>query len=419
MKRLLVLLLLVVLSFSLLGAKDISLKIIQVFSSPERTKILENIIADFEALNPGVTIELISPPYETAIPKVNLMMSTEQELDIVEVSDWLLSGLVSMGKLESLEPYIAASTELDYLVDGVLKSARVMNDTAYIMPNAVYVKTLFYRPDIFARFNLKNPPSTMGEMMAYARYITNRKDQFGFDWRGIDPVNFMDLVVTSFFDDIDPECMYKTVDGKLIFEDPRALEGLNFYLDLYFNTSPKDSINWGFDDQVNSFVSGITPILFQDPDTTGLLNNLLTDGAYKTAALPTGPGGKAYPTFGFAGWGIPTFSKNKEMAWKFIEFFNRPENGAYFCREYGALPVDKRVYEIDPYFSSDIFAGWAQMFAHPETYPMTEYPIDNPAWGDWFRFQGDIQERLLLKRLTPEKALQEFSKFWRDAGLMH
>lgn len=390
---------------------------IQVFSSPERTKIIENIIVKFEALNPGVKIELISPPYETAVSKVNLMMSTEQPLDIVEVSDWLLSGLVSMGKLESLEKFLAKSDQTQYFIDGVVEAARTVQNTAYIMPNAVYVKALFYRPDILAKYNILHAPYSMGEMAAISQYITNGKDQYGFTYRGIDPVNFMDLVVTSFFDDIDPKCMYKTKAGKIIFEDARALEGLKFYLNLYFKTSPKDSISWGFDEQVNAFVSGITPILFQDPDTTGLLNYLMKTGSYKTAPLPIGPGGKAYPTFGFAGWGIPTYSANKDMAWKFIEFFNLPENSAFFCKQYGALPVDSRVYKTDEYFSSEIFDGWNTMFSNPDTYQITAYPIDNEAWGEWFRFQGEMQQNLLLNKITPEKALQEFAKFWIDAGI--
>jgi len=394
-----------------------TLRLIQVFSSPERTKIIENIIDKFEAANPGVTVELISPPYETAVSKVNIMMSNEEPLDIVEVSDWLLSGLVSMGSLENMERYITHSEQAKYWVDGVVEAARTVDDTAYIMPNAIYVKTLFYRPDILEKYNIVGAPRSMGEMMAICQYITNGKDQYGFTYRGIDPVNFMDLVLCSFFDDIDPACMYKTASGKIIFEDSRALEGLKFYLDLYHKTSPKDSISWGFDEQVNSFVSGLTPILIQDPDTTALLNYLLTNGVYKTAPLPVGPGGKVYPTFGFGGWGIPSYSKNKDMAWKFIEFFNLPENAAYFCKQYGALPVDSRIYDQDPYFSSEVFAGWAEMFADPETYQITAYPIDNEVWGEWFRFQGDIQERLLMNRMTPEKALQEFTQFWKDAGI--
>lgn len=418
MKRFVVLLIALCLMVTALSAKDVTLRVIQVFTSPERTKILETIADKFEEENPGVTVELISPPYETAYNKIYLMVSTEQPLDVVEVGDWSLAGMASMGKLESLESYIANSNMTEHLIDGVVKSARIYNNTAYVMPNAVYVKTLFYKPDTLAKYNIETPPTTMGELMAYSKYLTEAdKAQFGFDWRGIDPVNFMDLVVTSFFDDIDPTCMYKTTDGTIIFEDERALEGLNFYLDLYYETAPKDAINWGFDDQINSFVSGVTPLLFQDPDTTGLLNSLLGVENYKTAPLPTGPGGKSYPTFGFGGWGIPNYSENKELAWKFIEFFNSPEIGAYFCKNYGALPTDKRVYEEDEYFSSETFAGWQEMFSNTEKYQFTDYPIGNPEWFSWYQLQGETQQKILLGKMTPEQALEEWADFWKDAGL--
>ena len=160
-----------------------TLRMIQVFSSPERTKIIENIIDKFEAANPGVTVELISPPYETAVSKVNIMMSNEEPLDIVEVSDWLLSGLVSMGSLENMERYITHSEQAKYWVDGVVEAARTVDDTAYIMPNAIYVKTLFYRPDILEKYNIVGAPRSMGEMMAICQYITNGKDQYVLPYR--------------------------------------------------------------------------------------------------------------------------------------------------------------------------------------------------------------------------------------------
>jgi len=88
MRKFLVLLLMVVL-LATTFSQQVTLRMIQVFTSPLRTKILEEIIAKFEAQNPGVKIELISPPYETAYQKIYLMVSAEEPLDIVEVGDFL------------------------------------------------------------------------------------------------------------------------------------------------------------------------------------------------------------------------------------------------------------------------------------------------------------------------------------------
>ncbi len=418
MKKTVGVLLLIFLCISTVMAQEVTLRIIQVFTSPLRTKVLEQIIEKFEQQNPGVKVELISPPYETAYQKIYLMVSAEEPLDIVEVGDWSLSALASMGKLLSLEPYLAKSELTKHFVEGVLESARIYKNTAYLLPNAIYVKTLFYRPDVISKYGITEPAKTMDELLQHCGILTKPdKNQYGFDFRGKGyPTAFIDLVMTSFFDDIDPNCMYLKKDGKLIFEDKRALEALNFYVELY-KTAPKDSINWGFDEQVNSFVSGITPYLFQDPDTVGLLNELLTDGTYKTAPLPIGKGGKAYPTIGFAGWGITSYSKNKELAWKFIEFFNAPENNAFWCKEYGALPVDKRVYELDPYFRSEKFAGWTAMFNNPDKYQFTKYPLDNEAWSEWNELHETTMQQVLLGKLKPEAALKTWADFWKKAGL--
>ncbi|AEH50886.1 ABC transporter substrate-binding protein [Pseudothermotoga thermarum] len=418
MKRVMSVLLLVILFFSVVLSQQVTLRVIQVFTSPLRTKILEQIIQKFEEQNPGVKVELISPPYETAYQKIYLMVSAEEPLDIVEVGDWSLSALASMGKLLSLEPYLAKSELTKYLVEGVLESARTYKNTAYLLPNAIYVKTLFYRPDILSKYGITEPAKTMDELLEHCRILTRSdKNQYGFDFRGKGyPTAFIDIVMTSFFDDIDPNCMYLKKDGKLIFEDKRALEALNFYIELY-KTAPKDSINWGFDEQVNAFVSGITPYLFQDPDTVGLLNELMVEGTYKTAPLPIGKGGKAYPTIGFAGWGITSYSKNKDLAWKFIEFFNSPEINALWCKEYGALPVDKRVYEMEPYFQSEKFAGWIAMFNDPEKYQFTRYPLDNEAWSEWNEPHETTMQQVLLGKLKPEAALKMWADFWKKAGL--
>jgi len=414
----LVLALIVILSV-LVFSQQVTLRMIQVFTSPLRTKVLEDIISKFEAQNPGVKIELISPPYETAYQKIYLMVSAEEPLDIVEVGDWSLSALASMGKLLSLEPYLAKSELTKHLVPGVLEAARTYKGTAYLLPNAIYVKTLFYRPDVISKYGITPPAKTMDELLEHCRRLTKPEvGQYGFDFRGKGyPTAFIDIVMTSFFDDIDPNCMYLKRDGKLIFEDPRALEAIKFYIEL-FKTAPKDSINWGFDEQVNAFASGITPYLFQDPDTVGLLNEIMKEGTYKTAPLPIGRGGKAYPTIGFAGWGITSYSKYKDLAWKFLEFFNSPEINAYWCRDYGALPVDVRVYEIDPYFKSETFYGWTAMFEDEKHYQFTKYPLDNEAWSEWNELHETTMQQVLLGKMKPEDALKTWADFWKKAGLV-
>ncbi len=401
------------------ASKTITLNLVEAFSSPWRTPTLNAIIKAFEELNPGVKINVISPPYETAYQKINLMMSTEQPLDIVEVGDWDLSTLAAMGKLTDLTPYLSKWPGKNDLIDGVIDVARTYDNTPYLLPHGIFVKDLFYRPDILKKYGINTYPKTMQELYNDSLKLTQSgKNQFGFDFRGKGyPTAFIDIIVTSFFNDIDPNNMYLTKDGKIIFSDPRAKKGLEFYVDFYKNTAPKDSINWGWDEQVNSFVSGITPLLFQDPDTTGMLNSMLKPGQYYTAPLPLGSSGKVYPTFGFVGWGIPTYSKHKDLAWKFITFLDSPQVNAFWCKAYGALPIFKSVYQNDEYFESGVFKGWVEMFNNRAQYQFTKYPIANKNWGKWNDYQEKTMQQVLLGKLSIDQCLKQWTEFWEKAGI--
>ncbi len=413
----LTILMLLLFAWSGFSKEQVTLNMVQVFTSPQRTQILENIIKKFEEKYPNVKIKLISPPYESAYQKVYLMLSTKQPLDIVEVGDWSLAGVVQLGRMENLEPYIAKWEGAKDLIPGLLNSVRVTNNTAYIIPNGVYAKTLFVRPDVVEKYGITKVPETMDELYQYAKKITNpAKNQYGFDFRGKGyPTAFIDIVITSFMDDIDPSNMYKLKNGNYWFRDPRAKKGIELYVKLYKDTAPEDAINWGFDEQVNAFVAGITPYLFQDPDTTGLLKTMLKNGKYITAPLPVGPSKKVYPSYGFGGWGITNYSKHKDLAWEFIKFFTTPEISSYFCKEYGALPVLKSVFTSDPYFSTGVFEGWKKMFENPEKYVFTSYPLANPSWPKWTQFEGDTMQKVLLGKMGIDELTEKWEKFWKEA----
>lgn len=84
-KTFVALFILVVLVSSSVCANATTLNFLEVMTSPERTALLKGMIAEYEALNPGIKINLISPPYEQSDQKATLMLNTMQPLDVIEV----------------------------------------------------------------------------------------------------------------------------------------------------------------------------------------------------------------------------------------------------------------------------------------------------------------------------------------------
>lgn len=394
-------------------SEEVTLNFIEVLTSPDRTELLKEIISDFEELHPNIQINLISPPYEQAEQKITLMLNTNQPLDIIEVRDYTVGQFVNNKKLLNLESYLASWPDSKTLLPITWQSARTVDNTAYIVPQEFYIKALFYRTDILGINYV--PPETMSELFEICKEITNpSKNQYGYTIRGKSgAVKHSDIIITSFLDDIDPSNTYWKTDGKLYFNDPRAVEGLKLYIRFFKETAPKDAINWGFSEQVNAFVSGITPFLIQDPDTITLVDNMLGRDKYTVAPLPVGPSGKVYTDKGFAGLGIASYSKYKKEAWEFIEYISSPEVNAYFCKNYGPLPIHSVTYETNPYFSKGVYLAWAYMMEHPEKYVFAKYPLDSPKWPGWKEIHGTDMQSLLLGKTTIEKVVDKWTEYWK------
>ena len=292
-----------------------TLNFLETMTAPDRTVIIKQIIADFEQAHPNVTINLISPPYDQAQNRLSLMLTNEDPLDIIEVRDYDVRQYVNNRKLTNLEDMIAKWDEGKDLLPITMACARTADNTAYIIPQFLYVKALFVRTDILAANGITEAdyPKTNEELYALCRKVTNpAKNQYGFDFRGkANEFKIADLLMLSDVNDLDPNNVYKTLDGKFSLSNQAALDAARAYIAMFKDTVPADGINWAFNEQVNSFVSGITPFLIQDPDTVGLLDTQLGRDKYTVIPLTVGKSGKAPIDYGYASLSIPSYSKNK------------------------------------------------------------------------------------------------------------
>ncbi len=417
MKRVILLVLVGVLITGVFAfSATITLNFMQVLTSPQRTSWWEHVIKDFETLHPNIKINLISPPYEQADNKLTTMLMGRQPLDVVEVRDYTIKQLVDNKWLTNLTPYIATWSASQTLIPLAWNAAKTVNDTPYMIPQSFFVKALFVRTDILSKYgvDVNKDFKTWDDVLKICQEIYNpSKNQYGWDTRGKNsPFIFPDTFALSFVDNVNTKDLYKLPDGQTVFTSPQYKEGWEMYVKL-FKTSPQDSINWGFDEQVNSFVSGITPILMQDPDTVGLLNTMLDKDQYTVVPLPVGPTGRAYPNYGFNGLGVVSYSNQKQAAWEFVAYVSSPEVNAWFNKNYGPLPISSTTYENDPYFSTGVYSAWAYMMAHPRQYIFSDYPFNSQKWPGWPSIEQTDMQALLLGSASLDSVLAKWNNYWK------
>ena len=397
------------------AAGPVNLTFVETITSPSRTAQIMELLAKYEARNPHVKINLVSPPYEQSDNKLTLMLNSNQELDIIEVRDHTVKQFVNNKKLVDLTPYLAAWDEGDDLLPLTIAAANTVDDTPYLLPQFFYVKGLFVRTDVLAKYGFTTMPKTTDELYAMSKAITGKdRNQYGFGFRGKgSSFKISDILILSDVPNISADNIYQTEDGRFAFSTPEARKAVAAYVDRYKHAVPSDGVNWGFSEQVNAFISGSTPFLVQDPDTVGMVADALDPELYTVIPMPIGASGKTYLDYGFAGLGIPTTSKHPDLAWDFISFMINAENNADFCKVYGPLPVHTSTYANDPFFSSGVYKSWETEMSDPDNYVFVKYPLDSPKYPGWAQVQEQTMQSLLLGNTTVDQAIKSWEDYWK------
>ena len=144
-----------------------TLNYLEVLTSPERTALLKEMIAEYEAQNPGIKINLISPPYEQADQKATLMLNTNQALDIIEIRDYTVKQFVNNRKLMDLTEHFKGWQDAKTLTAVAKTAARTVDNIPYLVPQCIFIKALFVRTDVLAANGIDYAPKTFSSWLKY------------------------------------------------------------------------------------------------------------------------------------------------------------------------------------------------------------------------------------------------------------
>ena len=259
---------------------DTTLKLVEVITSPERTVTLKEIVAKFEASNPGTKVEITSLPWGQAFEKFATMVSAGDTPDVVEMPDRWLSLYANNGMLESLEPYLAKWEHTAELNDRTLQMGRFVKNTAYALPYGFYLRALFYNKKLFAQAGIAAPPKTLDEFADDAKKISAIPGKYGYCLRG-GPGGLNGWMMFGAI--MNGSNAFFKEDGTSTMTDPNFVKGFTFLTDLYKNGyAPKDAVNWGFNEIVSGFYSGTCAMLDQDPDALISVAERMNKDDYET-----------------------------------------------------------------------------------------------------------------------------------------
>ena len=310
-------------------------------SDPAPKKAMEELIADFQAKNPGITVKWNNFDHEGYKSAIRNFLTA----DAPDVAAWYagnrMEPFVKAGLFEDVSDVWAANG-----LDDQLKSAAAsmtIDGKKWGVPYTYYQWGIYYRADIFKEQGIE-PPKTWDELLAAcAKLKAAGITPFAIGTKALWPTggwfDYLDLRVNGY------EFHMDLTSGKVPYTDPKVKAVFDKWAELvkpgYFLENHA-ALDW----------QDAIPQLVQGKAAMYLMGNFavatMKDGGLKedqigflqfpeiTAGLPMS---EEAPTDTFH---IPAGAKNKEDAKKFLAYLASPEAQAKMNATLGQLPVNNK-----------------------------------------------------------------------------
>lgn len=401
------------------SGEKIQLRMIDTLANEVRTAAIQKIIDDYEALNPNVSIELLSPPTEGADQKVQQMLQSDEQLDIIDTGNGF-QVCINNGWIQPLNKYLEDWDELSTISDAAMSRTTIFAEdgkTMWCIPYGIYQMLLFYRKDMLANAGIEVPDVwTWDNIYEIATKMTDpAKGTYGWAFRGGTRGQFVyDYMLLGFLSNdkvnANENYRYLTPEGGSIFRTEEAKTALEFYKSIYKNCSPSDSIAWGFTEMVQGFMSGTCALLLQDNDVIQSCESGLDASLWGVGNVPIGPADFGTQSCGYGGWAMSAKTEYPEQAADFIKFLSNAENNGYFCEKTGLIPIHTTTIEQNAYFSSGVYEVFNKM---NEIGKYRIFSAGGVSYDIAATF-GNDRDEYLQKYLMDEVSADDLLNYWAE-----
>lgn len=356
----------------------------------------EEVKKEFEAKNPGITVKFEVVPWDVLLQKLttDITAGTNADLSIIGTR-WLID-FVQQDVAEPLDGYITPEFK-DRFIDTFL-SPSIMNGKTYGLPIAASARAMYYNKELFEKAGIAKPPATWTELQEDARKIKALgTGAFGFGLQGKE----IETDVYYYYAMWSQGTEILNKDGTSGLGTPGALEAAKLYKSMIDEglTEPGVTSN-NREDVQNLFKQGKVGMMITAP----FLSNQIKDEApalkYGVAAIPAGPTG-ARGTYGVTDSMIMfKNSKNKDEAWKLMDFLFTTEQRAKFTQGEGFLPVNKEEAKMDYYVNNADLAAFTALLPDARFAPVI------PGWEEVAQITSDAMQKIYLGG-DPEAGLKD------------
>jgi multiple sugar transport system substrate-binding protein len=304
---------------------------------------LPTLAKEFEALNPGVKVKVTPMPFDAAHDKLATAITAGKTPDISQI------GTTWMGEFatQALDP-TPASIDKSVFFEGAQKTTEV-GGTSYGVPWYVETRLVYYRKDLAAKAGITTMPTDWAGLKAMAKAMqTKAGAKWGIDLQAGGQGSWQTILPFAWSNGAE----VATADQKkYTFDSPETAEAAKYYQSFF--TDKIAATQLPQNSRAPSFVNGSVPMFISGPWEMGGLNDLGKAGFKEKYGVMQMPKQKTATSF-VGGSDLAVFkkSKNRDSAWKFVQWLSDPKVQVKWYSLSTDLPSVKSAW-TDPALTAD------------------------------------------------------------------
>jgi multiple sugar transport system substrate-binding protein len=323
-------------------------------SSPEESRLLEEVLAAFEAAFPEITVAW-EPVTQQYAEKLQTDLAAGTAADVFYVDSLLAPDLAARGVLLPLDEAMAVSgVAPDDFYPGLI-AAFQWQDQTYGLPKDWSSLAMVSDPRAFEAAAVADAPTTWDELRATAETLLAATGQAPI----VLPPDFARFI--AFLYQAGGEIL--DAEGQVVLASPATLQALDYYYGLYRDGLAATHADVGAQWPGDAFAKDLGAIVFEGNWMFPFLEASAPDKPFQVAELPAGPAGQATMAFTVS-YSINANTEVPDQAWELVSYLTGPEGMARWTDLGLAMPSRPALAEAwiaqyperEPYLASGPYA---------------------------------------------------------------
>lgn len=401
-------------------AKPVTVRLIEFFAGPARTPLLNAYARQFEAKNPNVKVEIISPSQADSAAKITQLLQAKN-VDIVEPAGAIMGQAMSAKQLANIYPYFSKTKGWAGLTDYSKFQAELYGKkTTYMVPNGYYVKAAFVRPEPIAAgapavlAKIKKGTATWADILAAKSSNTATSSMYAMRGARASFTQAIFIIRAYNAPDLNSGGYWNKSTKTSMFNSAKSKEALDLMMKIWKEASPAASVAWGYPEMVQGFVDGTAHYLIQDNEVIQIVDEKYApfdSGKWIMAQMPKGPTGYSAQDVSGGGWSVAQSSKCKNIATNFLDYITTDPQHSSFARAYGVGPVTKTA-ASDPFFKTGAWAIYDKIGKDPKELKLDGSDVAQVCYGEFFTQADKDMQAMYAGSLSTADALKQWATFW-------